>query len=73
MPYLRYWLDGDPGSVTTVERGGGRRTRLLLFPRHVRVVRRFYKENFPQARPPATYRELYRNATWKVVAAPGCA
>jgi hypothetical protein len=72
VPYLRYWLDGDPGSVTTFERGGGPRTKVLLYPRRVKVVRGFYKENFPKARPPAGYRMLYHNATWRVVVAPGC-
>jgi hypothetical protein len=73
VPYLRYWLDGDPGSVSTFERGGGPRTRLLLFPRKVKVVRAFYNRNFPKAKPPAAFRVIYRNATWKLLAAPGCA
>jgi hypothetical protein len=73
VPYLRYWLGTDPGSVTTFEKGGRRRTKLLLFPRKVPVVRDFYRQNFPKARPPASYRVVYRNATWKLLAAPGCA
>ena len=36
-------------------------------------MRRFYRENFPTATRPAGSRLLYRNASWRVFAAPGCA
>jgi hypothetical protein len=59
--------------VTTFERGGGPRSKILLFPRRVRVTRGFYKQNFPKAKPPPAFTRIYRNATWRVYAAPGCA
>jgi hypothetical protein len=72
MPYLRYWLDGDPGSVGTVEKGADPLGRLLVVPRRVPHVKRFYRENFPNVTPPASYRAIYSNDSWKVFAAPGC-
>jgi len=72
IPYIRWWLDGDPGSVGTVEQGASPLGKLLLVPRHSRVANRFYQENFPRYAPPASYRQLYANRTWAVFAAPGC-
>src|SRR3954452_8889301 len=72
IPYIRWWLHGDPGSVGTVEQGASPLGKLLLVPRHSRVANRFYQENFPRYAPPATYRQLYANRTWAVFAAPGC-
>jgi hypothetical protein len=73
MPYLRYWLDGEPGSVQTIEFGAAPIGRILVVPRNVPHVKRFYKENFPRVTPPAGYRAIYANDSWKVFAAPGCA
>ena len=73
IPFLRYWLDGKPGSVGTVEGGAAPLGRILVVPRKVPHVRRFYKENFPNVTPPASYRAIYGNGSWKVFAAPGCA
>jgi hypothetical protein len=72
MPYLRYWLDGDPGSVGTIEKGADPLGRLLVVPRRVPHVKRFYKENFPNVTLPASYRAIYGNGSWRVFAAPGC-
>jgi hypothetical protein len=72
LPYLRYWLEGDPGSVGTIEKGADPLGRLLVLPRRVPHVRRFYKENFPNVSPPASYRAIYGNGSWKVFAAKGC-
>src|SRR5206468_3541198 len=47
VPYLRYWLHGDPGSVTTVEKRTAPLGRLLVLPRRSPVTRRFYGEGFP--------------------------
>ena len=73
IPYIRWWLDGDPGSVGTIRNGASPLGRLLLVPRDVANVRRFYRENFPRrtARRPPGWRTLYSNRTWKVYAAPG--
>jgi hypothetical protein len=72
MPYLRYWLDGKPGSVETIEKGASPLGRLLVLPRRVPQVKGFYKTNFPKVTPPAGYKPLYVNRSWKVLAAPGC-
>jgi hypothetical protein len=72
IPYLRWWLDGNPGSVGTIENGSMPRGRLVLTPRRVRLTERFYQENFPRYTAPAGYRILYQNRAWRVYAAPGC-
>ena len=72
VPYLRYWLDGRPGSVGTIEKGAESLGPVLVVPRDVPHVRRFYKENFPRASPPASFRKIYSNGSWKVFAEPGC-
>jgi hypothetical protein len=72
VPYLRYWLDGKPGSVGTVEKRASPLGRLLVLPRAVPHVRTFYRQNFPMVRPPASYRPIYANDSWRVLAAPGC-
>jgi hypothetical protein len=73
VPYLRYWLHGDPGSVTTVEKRSDPLGRILVVPRHSRVTNRFYGDEFPRVRPPAAYVQIYSNGSWRVFAAPGCA
>jgi hypothetical protein len=72
IPYVRYWLGGDPGSVGTVEHGASPLGKLLLVPRRTKRARRFYRVNFPTYAPPSSYRKLYENRTWRVFAAPGC-
>ena len=74
IPYIRWWLEGDPGTVTTIRKRTSPLGKLLLVPRDVRSVRRFYKTNFPRrtARRPPGWTELYRNRSWKIYAAPGC-
>jgi hypothetical protein len=71
VPYLRYWLGTNPGSVVTVEGGTGG-ARVLVLPRG-RLARAFYKENFPDdVRVPAGYRPIGRATGWRVVADPAC-
>jgi hypothetical protein len=72
IPYLRYWLGTGPGSVGTVEAGASPLRGVLLLPRRVALMRRFYQENYPQLAPPRGYRQIYRNAAWRVLAAPRC-
>jgi hypothetical protein len=72
IPNVRWWLDGDPGSVGTVENGSSPLGRLLLVPRRTRLTRRFYGVNFPRYAPPAWFRTLYQNRNWRVYATPGC-
>jgi hypothetical protein len=72
IPYIRWWLDGDPGSVGTIENGASPLGKLVLTPRPVKLTKRFYQENFPKYTPPKGYRKLYENRAWRVYAAPGC-
>jgi hypothetical protein len=74
IPYVRWWLDGDPGSVATTEKSASPRGRLLLGPRRSGPARRFYRGNIASAaqpRPPG-WRTLYRNRSWRIYAAPTC-
>src|SRR4051794_24632534 len=74
IPFVRYWLDGAPGSVRTVEGGTSPMSKMLLLPRRNKATRRVYSlKTFPIVRPPAGYTQIYRNASWRVYAAPGCA
>jgi hypothetical protein len=74
VPYLRYWLHGDPGSVTTVEDHSDPLGRILVIPRASKVTKRFYREDFPSGvHAPAGYTQIYANGSWRVLAAPGCA
>jgi hypothetical protein len=73
IPYIRWWLDGDPGSVGTVESGASPLGKLLLVPRADGPPKRFYKFNFPKdVKPPARYSKVYENRSWRVFGAPGC-
>ncbi len=72
IPFIRYWLDGDPGSVGTIKNGASPMGRLFLVPRRSRLARRTFRENFPVFTVPAGYRRLYENESWRVWAAPGC-
>ena len=72
IPYIRWWLDGNPGSVGTLENGSMPRGRLVLTPRRTRLTQRFYQENFPLYTRPAGDRILYENHNWRVYAAAGC-
>jgi hypothetical protein len=72
LPHLRYWLGTAPGSVGTVAGGESPLRDVLLLPRRVPLMRRFYQENFPRLRAPAGWREIHRNEAWRVVAAPDC-
>jgi hypothetical protein len=72
IPHLRYWLDGRPGSVGTIEKDTSPLGGLLVVPRPTALVRRFYRENFPTVAAPPGYRRLYENRSWRVLAAPAC-
>jgi hypothetical protein len=73
VPYLRYWLHGDPGSVNTVEKHKAPVGRILVLPRRSRTTTRFYQSNFPRVRAPAGYVQIYSNRSWRVMATPACA
>jgi hypothetical protein len=73
VPFIRFWLGGDPGSVQTIERGAAPMGRLLLLPRRGPIVARMYRNfPFPKVRVPAAYRQIFQNQSWRVYAAPGC-
>ena len=72
IPYLRYWLDGKPGSVNTIENDERDLRLMLVVPRKTFYARRFYKENFPRI-PRTNMRLVYENRSWRAYAAPGCA
>jgi len=72
IPHLRWWLDGDPGSVVPVADPKGDRARLLLLPRRTRPMRRFYRRNFPTATAPPGAEPLHANASWRVLRLAGC-
>jgi hypothetical protein len=72
VPFIRFWLDGPPGSVRTPERTLG---RMLLLPRRSPTTRAIYNDRagtFPAIQPPAGWRRVYRNRSWRVYADPGC-
>ena len=48
IPHLRWWLGTDPGSVGTTFAGASPRADVMLLPRRVPLMRRFYQENFPR-------------------------
>ena len=73
IPHLRWWLDTPPFSIGTVEAGASPLRRVLVAPRDVRSLRRFYDELYPDVEPPPSYRPVYRNRSWRVLAAPECA
>lgn len=72
VPFLRWWLDGDPGTVNTVENGRARPAGLYLEPRRTRIPRMFFGINYPTVKPPPGYREIARNRSWRVLEGPGC-
>jgi hypothetical protein len=72
IPYFRFWADGPPGSVGTVRGHASPLGQLFLAPRHTKYAKRFYKDNFPKARPPASYRRIYQNRSYRVWASPTC-
>src|SRR5215213_1858229 len=74
MPYARDWLDGAPGTVSTVEGGASPMGELLLMPVKGPTTSRIYPPKvFPKVKTPAGSRTLYENRSWRVSAAPDCA
>jgi hypothetical protein len=72
IPFVRYWLRGRPGSVTTVERGSSPLGKLLLVPRRSLPNTRFYGRNLPKVTPPPTYHRVYQARGWALFGAPTC-
>jgi hypothetical protein len=72
IPYLRWWLDADPGSVVTVDGGAAQAGRLLLVPRRTPRAKRFYGVAFPDVPVPAGWRTVVENRSWRLASAPDC-
>jgi hypothetical protein len=73
MPYVRHWLDGAPGTVSTVEGGASPMGDLLLMPVRGPTTRRIYPPGiYPDVAVPDGWRTIYENRSWRVSAAPGC-
>jgi hypothetical protein len=67
IAHLRYWLDGDPGSVATSEGTGNRDPALLLVPRRTGRMRVFLRGELPEVpRSPGAHR-VYTNSSWGVL------
>jgi mannose/fructose/N-acetylgalactosamine-specific phosphotransferase system component IIC len=72
VPHLRFWLDGDPGTVSTIE-GDERRPGLIhVVPRPTRVPRNYYKSDYPKSDAPPGYQRIYINRAWRVFTTPEC-
>jgi hypothetical protein len=73
IPFIRWWLNGPPGSVGTVAGGASPLGRMLLLPRRGPTTRRIYgPRTFPKVQPPAGWPLVYANRSWRVYAQPGC-
>jgi hypothetical protein len=73
IPFIRFWLGGEPGSVRTLEGGAAPMGRMLLLPRRNKMTRRMFNNvRYPNVRVPADYRQIFRNQAWRVYAVPGC-
>ncbi|HET8949422.1 MAG TPA: hypothetical protein VFN44_02895 [Solirubrobacteraceae bacterium] len=73
MPYARYWLDGAPGTVSTVEGGASPMGKLLLMPVKGPTTSRIYPPKvFPKVKTPEGFTTIYANRSWRVSAAPEC-
>jgi hypothetical protein len=57
--------------VTTLEGRSGS-GRIVLLPRRSTPTRSFYKVAFPRVQAPPGFQPVYRNRSWKVLAAPAC-
>jgi len=74
MPFARFWLDGAPRTVSTVEGGASPMGDLLLMPVKGPTTSRIYPpEVFPKVKTPAGFETIYENRSWRVSAAPDCA
>ncbi|MFL5844395.1 MAG: hypothetical protein ACJ762_06845 [Solirubrobacteraceae bacterium] len=66
VPYLRWWLDGDPGSVSTIEDHASPPRALFVTPRPSHLQRVSYGSERPSPKLPPGYALLAANRHWKV-------
>ena len=72
VPHLRWWLDGDPGTVGTTEDDSAPQGRIVIVPRPGRVPRSWAElVDRGNARPPG-YVRIHRNRAWRAFAAKEC-
>jgi hypothetical protein len=72
IPYLRWWLKGNPGSVSTTEKHASPLGPLLVTPRSRPLTHRYYQKNFPAFVKPPGYRAVAHTRYWALYAAPRC-
>lgn len=72
VPYLRWWLDGEPGSVRTIEDDTSAPGSLFVTPRPSKLQRVSYGEELPEATLPPGYVLVRSNRHWRVGAKPEC-
>jgi hypothetical protein len=73
MPFARFWLDGAPGTVSTVEGRASPMGKLLLIPVKGPTTSRIYPPKvFPKVKTPEDFTTIYANRSWRVSAAPAC-
>ena len=74
IPYVRDWLDGEPGTVGTTEAGASPQGDLHLVPRETPLPRRYYgRKNFPTATAsaPPGYETIYEYRLLMAAPPPG--
>jgi hypothetical protein len=72
VPYMRWWLDGAPGTVSTTEDHASPPGALFVTPRPSRLQRVSYYGRLPSTRLPPGYEPLRRNRHWLVGVTPEC-
>lgn len=72
VPYLRWWLDGAPGTVGTVEDRSRARGRIVVQPARSELQRNAYREALPDRPPPVPYLPIRETRHWLAYALPEC-
>lgn len=72
VPYLRWWLDGAPGTVRTIEDRSSPPGALFVTPRPSRMQRVSYGDELPSAKLPPGYVPLRANRHWRIGTTPEC-
>lgn len=71
VPYLRYWRGTEPGSVQSREDPDHPLRDLIMFPASPAIAQRFYDKP-PELTPPAGFKQVYFNNSWRIYASPAC-
>ncbi|MFY9264983.1 MAG: glycosyltransferase family 39 protein [Solirubrobacterales bacterium] len=71
VPYLRYELDGPPGSVQTQRDPEHPLAETMLQPRSREVARKYYNE-VPDLAPPPGFTTVFVSRSWRMFASPDC-